>query len=239
MTHFVPASSMAQSSAVTLNMDVSVCQSQGGTLLSCSLELAPRSPISRPQQPKSLISGLPSVICDDITTVCQPGSPLHGHPPMYPSSGFGQEDTPTHLVELEGLANFETVTDQFSNQGIRFENAIALQPSNPAFPESTVGTMALIGAPKQGFMDTTFVHPIRQIEVCVTSSRPLVMTAFDHKNRLLAQTETGGGNLANHATSATSPNTRLGLRTQNASIHQVLFHCTGGNFTLTHLSFHL
>ncbi|MGK7889739.1 MAG: hypothetical protein AB4042_10420, partial [Leptolyngbyaceae cyanobacterium] len=109
--------------------------------------------------------------------------------------------------------------------------------SNPAFPEFGRGIIALIGAPKQGFINTTFTRPIRQIEACVTSSRPLAMTAFDEHNQILAQTGTVGSNLVSQSHSTHSLLARLVLRADSATIHQVLFRCTGGNFTLSDLKF--
>uniref|UniRef100_A0ACD5GXR6 Uncharacterized protein n=1 Tax=Desertifilum tharense IPPAS B-1220 TaxID=1781255 RepID=A0ACD5GXR6_9CYAN len=37
-------------------------------------------------------------------------------------------------MDLENLKCFEVVAHQFEERGVIFTNAIALQPSNPAFP---------------------------------------------------------------------------------------------------------
>lgn len=136
-------------------------------------------------------------------------------------------------LDLENLKCFEAVERQYERWGVIFHNSLAIQPSNPAFPTHS-GLTVLIGAPKSGFLEATFLHPVNSVSVFVTSSQRLVLSAYDRDRQLLGQTVLPGANLAN-SDSAISPNTLLSITVNN--IHSVTFCAFDGQFTLNDFRF--
>jgi hypothetical protein len=136
-------------------------------------------------------------------------------------------------LDLEDLPCFEVVRDQFQSQGVVFNNAIALCPSNPAFPPRS-GKNVLMGAPKNGLIEARFLYPMSVVSGFVTSSRRTVLSAYDADDRLIAEVELAEANLAN-STSSLSPNTELYLTAKN--IHRVIFYAFGGHLTVDDISF--
>ncbi|MEB3233410.1 MAG: hypothetical protein VKJ64_20550 [Leptolyngbyaceae bacterium] len=237
VTPFMPSSNTVPGNPPALGKAAFSDLGQPMSSRPCTLKRVPHLPSDYRTQGRSPLGSGPVPASEPPLSDCTQFPDLRSSVLTQPKYNDGV--SPPQFVDLETLTNFERVTEQFLDQGIRFENAIALYPSNPAYPEANMDMIALMGAPKQGFMDTTFLQPIRQIEVCVTSSRPLAMTAFNGQNQVLTQTETKGNNLANHPRAMLDPHIRLGLQTKNALIHQVIFRCSGGNFTLSHFSFWL
>jgi len=152
-------------------------------------------------------------------------------------------------LDWEDLKCFEVVNHQFQEWGVTFANAVALRPSNPAYPPYS-GVMVLMGAPKDGWLETTFSRPVRFVSGFVTSSRRTVLTAFDHRDRVVGRVETAGANLANSKVSTPArslhsgalqptkrqpPNTQLRLNAPN--IYRVTFHTFNGHLTLDDFSF--
>ncbi|WP_017745110.1 hypothetical protein [Scytonema hofmannii] len=143
-------------------------------------------------------------------------------------------DVPTCIyLNLEDLRCFEVVERQYEQWGVIFNNCIAIQPSNPAFPTHS-GLMVLMGAPKSGFLEATFLHPVHFVSAFVTSSQRLLMSAYDRENQMLTQTVLPGANLANSDETA-SPNTLLSV--SDTGIHRVTFSAFDGQFTLDDFSF--
>lgn len=136
-------------------------------------------------------------------------------------------------LDLEDLKCFEAVERQYERWGVIFHNSLAIQPSNPAFPTHS-GLTVLIGAPKSGFLEATFLHPVNSVSVFVTSSQRLVLSAYDRDRQLLGQSILPGANLAN-SDSAISPNTLLSITVNN--IHSVTFCAFDGQFTLNNFRF--
>ncbi|MGF1498338.1 MAG: hypothetical protein ACFB8W_16175 [Elainellaceae cyanobacterium] len=136
-------------------------------------------------------------------------------------------------LDLEGLQCFEVVRQQYHQLGVVFKNAIALRPSNPAFPPYS-GSMVLMGAPKNGFLEAIFTKPTSSVSACVTGSRRTAANAYDSKGELVETVQTPDANLAT-AESAADANYRLTLTTSNIS--RVVFQCLGGQFTLDDFSF--
>src|SRR5687768_10958985 len=97
-------------------------------------------------------------------------------------------------LDLEDLACFEVVAQQFQRQGVTFTNAIALHPSNPAFPARS-GQTLLMGAPHPGLIEARFHRPIGFISAFVTASRPTVLSAYDSQDRLIAEATLKEANL--------------------------------------------
>ena len=136
-------------------------------------------------------------------------------------------------LNLDGLKCFEVVESQFKQWGVLFQNAIALQPSNPAFP-ACIGTTVLMGAPKNGFIEATFLQPVRFVSAAVTSSRQTVLSAYDCDGNLLSESKLSQANLAG-SESSVPPNFQLSLRAPK--IHRVKFSAMNGQLTLDDFSF--
>jgi hypothetical protein len=136
-------------------------------------------------------------------------------------------------LDLEMLKCFEVVDRQFQSLGVTFANAIALHPSNPAFPPYS-GITVLMGSPKSGWLEATFSQPVRFVSGLVTSSRRTVLAAFDQHDRPLGQVASEGPNLAG-SDSDLEPNVSLSLRAEN--IHRITFYACNGHLTLSDFSF--
>lgn len=136
-------------------------------------------------------------------------------------------------LNLEKLKSFEVVDQQFAQLGVTFINAIALQPSNPAFPPRS-GTMVLIGGPRSGWLEASFREPVSCVSCFVTSSRQIVLSAYDLDDKLLAQVEIPESNLAG-SDSAIAPNSKLTLQVPNIS--RITFYAFDGQFSIDDFKF--
>lgn len=136
-------------------------------------------------------------------------------------------------LNLEDLKCFEVVEHQYEHSGVIFQNSVAIQPSNPAFPSNS-GLTVLMGAPKSGFLEAIFLRPVSQVRACVTSSQRLVMSAYDRDRQLVAQSILPSANLAN-SDAALPPNTSLSVTNQN--IYSVSFCVFDGQFILSEFCF--
>ncbi|MBW4633141.1 MAG: hypothetical protein KME30_14955 [Iphinoe sp. HA4291-MV1] len=136
-------------------------------------------------------------------------------------------------LTLEDLRSFEAVERQYEQWGVIFNNCIAIQPSNPAFPTHS-GLVVLMGAPKNGYLEATFLHPVHFVSAFVTSSQRLVLSAYDSDHQLLTQTVLPGANLAN-SDSAVPPNTLLSVSANE--IHRITFCAFDSQFTIDDFSF--
>ena len=136
-------------------------------------------------------------------------------------------------LDWEELDRFTAVNRQYESLGVVFTNAIAITPSNPAYPAYS-GSIVLMGSHKSGYLEAIFLQPAHFVSGFVTSSRRMVMTAFDAENREVSQTQTPEPNLAGSGAS-TQPNLFLQLTGKN--IHRVTFHAFDGQFTLDDFCF--
>jgi hypothetical protein len=136
-------------------------------------------------------------------------------------------------LNLEDLKCFESIEHQYEPWGVTFDNCIAIQPSNPAFPTNS-GLVVLMGAPKGGFLGATFVRPVQWVRAFVTSSQRLVLSAYDRDRQLLSQSILPGANLAN-TDSAVPPNMLMSVKAKN--IHSITFCAFDGQFTIDDFSF--
>lgn len=139
-------------------------------------------------------------------------------------------------LNLEDLKCFEVVDRQFHHYGITFENAIALQPSNPAYPPPQAGTTVLMGAPKSGWLEVAFLQPVHQFCCHVTSSQRMLLSAYDHQNKLLIRSSLSKANLAG-SDSPIPPNASFKIEVPNIS--RITFYAFDGQLTLSDLSFSL
>ncbi|MBW4567479.1 MAG: hypothetical protein KME31_05495 [Tolypothrix carrinoi HA7290-LM1] len=145
-----------------------------------------------------------------------------------------QAAVPTCIcLNLEDLKCFEAVERQYERWGVIFHNSIAIQPSNPAFPTHS-GVTVLMGSPKSGFLEATFLRPVHWVSTFVTSSQRLVLCAYDRHNQLLTQTALPAANLAN-SDSALPPSTLLSLTAND--IHRITFSTFDGQFIIDDFSF--
>jgi len=157
----------------------------------------------------------------------------------YSSSQCSQNDTTNYsakeyvFIHLEALKCFEVVGNQYENKGVIFDNCIAIEPSNPAFPPHS-GKKVLMSSPKNGLLEASFVNPVNSVSAFVTSSQRLVLSAYDESRQLLGQVILPSGNLAN-SDSPLAPNSLLSVSVNN--IHSVIFHAFDGQFTVDDLSF--
>jgi hypothetical protein len=136
-------------------------------------------------------------------------------------------------LNLEDLKCFEVVDRQFHHYGITFNNTIALQPSNPAYPPRS-GTTVLMGAPKSGWVEATFSQPICKFCCYVTSSQRTILSAYDHHDTLLVRQSMTGSNLAG-SDSGISPNAQMKI--EEASISRITLYAFDGQLTIADLSF--
>lgn len=139
----------------------------------------------------------------------------------------------TIYLNLEDLKCFEVVDNQFSDYGITLKNAIALQPSNPAYPTRT-GATVLMGAPKNGWLEATFSQTIRKFCCYVTSSQGTTISAYDHQDKLIARQSLSGANLAGFD-SHLPPNAQLLI--EEANISRITLYAFDGQLTASDLSF--
>jgi hypothetical protein len=139
-------------------------------------------------------------------------------------------------LDLEDLPSFAVVDQQYAPWGVLFSNAVAICPSNPAYPPRS-GMMVLLGAPQDGWLEATFLQPVQYVSSFITSSRCTVMRAFNSRNQLIAQTESSVSLNPSHQyePSATIANLRLSLNASN--ICRITWHSFNGHLTVDDLCF--
>lgn len=137
-------------------------------------------------------------------------------------------------LNLEGLENFEMVEHQFQNWGVKFNNVMALEPSNNAYPPRS-GKMVLMGAPRDGWIEAKFKRPIDLFQCYVTSSKRTVLSAYDSNEDLVARSETPGPNLQSSDT-GWLPNMPLIVSGKRANIHRITLYTFDGQLTIDDLS---
>jgi hypothetical protein len=125
-------------------------------------------------------------------------------------------------LDLEDLPCFTVVERQYEAWGVRFHNAIAIHPSNPAYPVHS-GVMLLLAAPRTGWLEATFVRPVQTVSSFVSSSRrTVVMRAFNRQNHLVAEAATeaniGQGSTNLHLTSTAQTIHRVTLESFNGQL---------------------
>jgi len=131
-------------------------------------------------------------------------------------------------LDVEDLPQFTVVNGQYESWGVRFDNAVAIHPSNPAYPPHS-GSMVLLGAPKGGWLEATFVRPVQHVSSFVISSRHTVIRAFNRQNQLVAEAETE----ANIGQGSTS----LQLTSTAQNIHRVTLESFNGQLTVDDFCF--
>ncbi|MGA9383073.1 MAG: hypothetical protein WBV73_30290 [Phormidium sp.] len=144
--------------------------------------------------------------------------------------------TPAQVsLNFEDLMCFEVVDRQFQQWGVTFNNCIAIRPSNPAFPAHS-GNTVLMGAPKSGWLEAAFHHPVKSVSAFVTTSQKLVLAAYNQENQLLREVEISEPNLAG-SDSSIPPNVLLTVTA--ADIYRVTYCAFDGQFILDDFKFRL
>jgi len=156
-----------------------------------------------------------------------------GFTSVEPELGSASSKPTSILLNLEDLPCFEVVERQFQRWGISFRNAIALHPSNPAYPPHS-GSMVLMAAPKSGFLEILCQQPVRFFSCYVTSSQRTILSAYDSQDKILARAEMPGANLAG-SDSQIPANAPLMLRGSN--IYRITFYAFDGQLIVDDLSF--
>lgn len=135
-------------------------------------------------------------------------------------------------LDLEDLKCFDVVEHQFHHYGITFHNAIALQPSNPAYPPRS-GKTVLLGAPRSGWLEIAFSQPVSAFSCYVTSSQRLVLSAYNLQDKLVASASLAEPNLAG-SDSSIPPNALLKLEESNIS--RITLYAFDGQITVDDIS---
>lgn len=92
-------------------------------------------------------------------------------------------------LDFQDLTAFECVTEQYRHLGVYFSGAIALEPSNPAFPpKSTAFVLMPLG--HEMMITVTFDTLASQIGAWVCGAGSVILTAFDSKGKILKQAST-------------------------------------------------
>ncbi len=139
----------------------------------------------------------------------------------------------TIRLDLEDLQCFEVIERQYQHWGVIFRNAMALQPSNPAFPPRS-GTTLLLASPRTGFLEILFLQPVRFFSAYITSSQRTILTAYDQQDKPIAHTEMSGANLAG-SNAIIPPNLKMSINVSN--IYRVTFYAFDGQLTIDDISF--
>jgi hypothetical protein len=138
-------------------------------------------------------------------------------------------------LDLEDLPSFTVVDCQYASWGVLFNNAIAICPSNPAYPPRS-GVIVLLGAPQSGWLEATFLQPVQYVGGFITSSRNTVMRAFNNRNQLVAQTESSmAATRAGREQSSKMASQRLSVN--GANICRITLHSLNGHLTVDDFCF--
>jgi hypothetical protein len=92
-------------------------------------------------------------------------------------------------LDFQDLTAFERVTEQYRHLGVYFSGAIALEPSNPAFPpQSTPFVLMPLG--HEMMITVSFDTLASRIGALVCGAGSIVLTAFDSEGKILKQAST-------------------------------------------------
>lgn len=130
--------------------------------------------------------------------------------------------TKTIRLDFQDLSGFERVTEQYSHLGVHFSDAIALEPSNPAFVAKT-GNLVLMPLGYEMILSASFDSPTFWMGAYVCGAGSVILTAFDQTGKILAQVST----TPSSGVAAIQPKgTGIGqqLELNRAGIAKVMFH---------------
>lgn len=135
-------------------------------------------------------------------------------------------------LNFEEIKCFEILENQFAHLGLTCSNAIAIQASNPAFPEGKGAS--IIKQTINRCLEFNFSKPINFFSCYITSSRKTILSAYDNRGNLLTRSELSQSNLVG-SNSPIPANAPLGVQARN--IARITIDAFDGQLTLTELSF--
>ncbi|MBE9181065.1 hypothetical protein IQ268_21120 [Oculatella sp. LEGE 06141] len=111
-------------------------------------------------------------------------------PNVLKALSFRPDSSELIYPDFATLTAFEHVRDQYRGLGIRFDGAIALQPSHPAFAEecSPLVVMPMAG---RSSIHAYFCQPRRRVGAVVVGARQIKITACDRHHRPLTRCMAG------------------------------------------------
>lgn len=124
------------------------------------------------------------------------------------------------------------MAENFADFGLRFENAIALVPSNPSYPSGS-SDRVIVSAPRNGTIEIICDRPIEYLTAWVTSARAMTVSAKNAAGEIVARSGLSCGNLhgsdsplsANHSIIVMAP-----------AIYSVTFSAFDGQIAIADLS---
>jgi hypothetical protein len=137
------------------------------------------------------------------------------------------------ILPFDRLHCFEDVADCFADLGLHFDNAIALVPSNPRYP-TTQNALVIVSAPHNGALEIQFDRPIATLTACVTSSRPMTMSAKNQDAAIITRSRISSANL-NGSNSGIPANYPLVVTAP--AIYSVTFSAFDGQIAISDLAF--
>ena len=93
------------------------------------------------------------------------------------------------LLPIGYLSNFEYITGQFAAFGLKFEDAIALRPSNPRFLHA-VGPRVLMSASRRRTLQVNVLKPIPSMHLWLMGSEEISVSTLDAQGNCTAVAET-------------------------------------------------
>ncbi|MBW4495566.1 MAG: hypothetical protein KME26_21270 [Oscillatoria princeps RMCB-10] len=126
-------------------------------------------------------------------------------------------------LDFENLKGFEQLSDQYASSGVRFEGAIALQPSNPAFvpPSASQVLMPLVN---QTGITAYFPRPASRAGAFVIGTKPVVLAAFDADGNRLREINTDANYVISPAGELPKPLPHHRLEVTGTPIAKVVFY---------------
>ena len=125
-------------------------------------------------------------------------------------------------LNFQALTAFERVTEQYRHLGVRFSDAIALEPSNPAFMPKT-GSFVIMPLGQEMILNASFESPTDWVGAYVCGAGSVILTAFDQTGKILAH-------VTKQASSSVAPSQTKGscswqqLELNRCGIAKVMFH---------------
>ncbi|NJN61550.1 MAG: hypothetical protein HC795_08530 [Coleofasciculaceae cyanobacterium RL_1_1] len=174
------------------------------------------SPNSSPSNPLTIVSG-------------SAPQPLGASPDATPHTTPGGRT----VLPFERLHCFEDVADCFADLGLHFHNAIALVPSNPSYPTAH-NALVIVSAPHNGALEIQFDRPISTLTACITSSRPMTMSAKNKTAAIIARSRIPSSNLSGSESSIPANHPLIVMA---PAIYSVTFSAFDGQIAISDLSF--
>ncbi|HEY9646878.1 MAG TPA: hypothetical protein V6C88_10930 [Chroococcidiopsis sp.] len=139
------------------------------------------------------------------------------------------------ILDLQRLTAFETVEGQYKSEGVWFEGAIALYPSNSAFSPRP-GALSLLPIAGRSNMVAHFAQPRQQVNASLTGARQVTVTAYDHANRVLAKHSAGNRNYVSSQPAQTTAFPQHEMKLSSHGIAKVTFD-SDAPFTLDAIAY--